>query len=331
MSAILDALAAASRDWIGDASSGEMQNAMRAFQSAALQDESLVRESAASLGTLAPGSIALIAVAFGALVERGMSAELTGRAVLDQLRAWLPYLPVPGSDPDESPVPTPDQAMRLARFQFLCQSAVTHLARLPELRETWGGDASLLERLEWLSGYSPGARWVHEALTKTSGTIVLLHPTSVTGLRLGYTNVSNCFHLFSLLQTAVGTRLPGGQPPDEAIACVARGKNSEPVNDRAWWHYGSPLSVTPDTNRTIWGEGLVREIPRVDGEPVMLLWPLVLQRGWDAGFLGPHLEAMPADATVERMLTPDECRAWLARLGVARTDIARPRKRWWPF
>jgi len=38
------------------------------------------------------------------------------------------------------------------------------------------------------------------------------------------------------------------------------------------------------------------------------------------------VDAMPAEATLERMLTPEESRAWLEKLGVARAQ-----KRWWPF
>jgi hypothetical protein len=326
MSDAFRALAAASLDWIGDTPTGAMLSAMRAFVSAAAKDESVVREAAASLSAQEPGAVAFIAVAFGALVERGASAEVTGPAVLDVLRAWLPELPVPAAGDASVPVPTPDQAMRLARFQFLCQSAVTHLARLPALRDALGREGPLLERLDGLRSVSYGAWWVHEALLKSSGTIVLLHPPSGTGLRLRYMNVSRCFHLFTLLQTAVGTRIPGGREPDETIAAVARGKSGESVTDDTWWHYGKATSPKSDSNASVLGEGNVREIPRVDGEQVMLLWPKLMAHEWDAGSLGPHLEAMPADAAVERMLTPDESRVWLEKVGVAPQ-----RKRWWRF
>lgn len=316
MSQTFHELAAASRDWIGDAPTGAMLSAMRAFVSAATQDEAVLRAAASLLAAQESGSVAFLAVAFGTLVERGGSAEITGPAVLDEMLAWLPKLPAPG-DGDEPPVPTPDQAMLLARFQFLCQSAVTHLARLPSLRESLGQDAALLDRLDRLCRYSYGACWAREALLKASGTLVLLHPPSGTGLRLRYANVSNCFHLFTLLQTAVGTGIPGGRA---RVGPVMQG-------DEAWWHYGSPLSPKADLKASIWGEGLVREVPRVDGEQAMLLWPPILQkREWDAGFLGPQLEAMPASVEVERKLTPDESRAWLQKLGIAGL-----RKRWWPF
>jgi hypothetical protein len=310
-------LASASRNWSGGEPIGAMLSAMRAFLSAATSNDSLAREAATALSTQDRGSAAWVAVALGTLVERGASAGLSGPAVLDELKSWLPDLPTPGPEEGALPDPTPEQASLLAQFQYLCQSAVTHLARLPAERQAMGQDAPLVERLEALGVYSHGAWWVREALLKTSGTLVLLHPPSGTGLRLRFANVSNCFHLFSLLQTAVGTRIPGGRIASD---------NIEEVNE-AWWHYGNATSPKADLKASIWGEGLVREIPCVNGEQVILLWPPILEsRKWDAGFLAPHLEAMPADAGVERMLTPDECNTWLDAL-----RIGRKRKRWWQF
>ena len=146
-------------------------------------------------------------------------------------------------------------------------------------------------------------------------------------MRDRYTIVSKCFHLFSLIQTAVGARLAGGREPNDAVAQVARGKSSDPVSDDSWWHYGNARSTKADIMTSIWGEGLVREIPAVDGAQVILAWPMILQsRTWDAGFLGPHLEAMPADAVLDGVLSQAECDTWFERLGLVAADA--PRK-WW--
>lgn len=301
-----------------------MLSSTRGFLAAASKDDSLLREAAASLATQDSGSAAWIAVTLGTLVERGASAELSGRAVLDLLQSLLAKLPASGSAEDPPPEPTREQTTLLAQFRYVCQSAVTHLARLPALRESLGGHASLLERLAELGGYSHGAWWVREALLKTSGTLILFHPPSSTGLRLWYSNVSTNFHLFSLLQTAVGTAIPGGRVADDTVALVARGKSADAISDEAWWHYGAATSPKPDMSASIWGEGLVREIPRVNGDQVILLWPPILaSRTWDAGFLQPHLEAMPADAGVERTLTPEETQAWREKLGLGQT------RKWW--
>jgi hypothetical protein len=69
---------------------------------------------------------------------------------------------------------------------------------------------------------------------------------------------------------------------------------------------------------------LVREIPVVDGSQVLLAWPPILKsRTWDAGFFGPHLEAMRADAVLDRELSAAESQAWLENLGAA------SEKKWW--
>src|SRR5688572_27935504 len=98
MSAALDELAAASRNWLGDAPTGVMLSTMRAFLSTATQNDPLVREAAASLGTEDPGSVAWIAVAIGTVVECGASVERSGPAVLDYLISCMPTHPIRGID-----------------------------------------------------------------------------------------------------------------------------------------------------------------------------------------------------------------------------------------
>jgi hypothetical protein len=326
MSDILQALETSSRGWNGGTPTGAMLRATRAFLTSAADDPALLQEAAASLSRQEPGAATWIAVASGTVVEGGASAELSGPALFDLLRSWLSRLPEVTKQTDLLSEPTPEQGELLNLFKYLCQSVVTHLARLPVQRAALGQDLALLERLGELQGYSHGAVWVREALLKSSGPLILLHPPSGIGLRLNYSNVSNCFHLFSLLQTAVGTRIPGGRPPDETIAWVARGKSNDVVSDEAWWHYGSALSNKPNIAASIWGEGVVREIPLVDGMPVVLAWPPILNgRSWDGNFLGPHLDAMPADLVIERELTAEESQSLLEKLRIAK-------KKWWqPF
>jgi hypothetical protein len=323
--ALISALEAAANNWAGSQPNGPMLTATRAFLESAGRDSTLLAEAAASLTRLSAGPATWLAVACGTAVERGASPEITGPAVFDLLRATLSGLPEWNeSSSDELPELTSEQTATLELLPFLCQSVVTHLARLPAQRESMGADAVLLNRLNQISAYSHGAIWVREALTKSSGALLLLHPSARKGLRLRYSNVSNCFHLFSLVQTAVGTSLEGGNEPNAVIARVARGKSSEEVSDQAWWHYSHASSAVPEIATSIRGDGLVREIPEIDGFRVVLAWPPILAtRHWDAGFLGPHLDAMPADVVLEGALTDAECIAWLERLGSGK------RKPWW--
>ena len=299
-----------------------MLTSTRAFLAAVSDDASLMARVAAELSDYEAGAAAWIAVTCGTAVERGAPAELSGPPIFALLRTWLTRLPeIIG---DTAPRPSAAQAELFVLFQYLSQAAVTHLARLPVEREAMGREVELISRLGELAHYSHGATWIREALLKSSGSLIFLHPASGAGLRLRYSNVSNCFHLFSLLQTAIGESIEGGRAPSAAIARVARGKSTETVDDDAWCHYGTAHSKQADLSASIWGQSLVREIPQVDRTPVVVAFPPILgARRWDAGFLGPHLEAMPADVTVDSALTPAEVKAWLTRIGFD------ARKTWW--
>jgi hypothetical protein len=207
------------------------------------------------------------------------------------------------------------------------QSLVSHLARTPEERQRLATDNALIERLDALGAYSHGTTWVREILVRTSGSIIVLHPPSGAGLEVRYENVATCFHLFTLVQAALGTRIPGGRLPDPAIIAAATGRSNDRLHDEAWWHYGDPRSKTADLKFSIWGEALVRSIPVIDGSQIMLLWPPLLQsRSWDSAFFAPHLAVLKVAVTVERELSPEQCQAWFKALGI------RPggrRKSWW--
>jgi hypothetical protein len=322
--AVLEEFLNASRTHAGGDPTEELRQATRALLLRAKTDPSILRAAAEALPTLPPLGAGWLAIVLGSAIESGQSAELSAPALLQFLRSWLPRLPKPEITQDEDgeeiesfPDPTPEQEALFEGLPRVCQGLVAHLARLPDERETLVEDLEFLERLADIEGYSNGPGWVREALLRSSGTLIALHPPSGSGLKLRYENVATCFHLFSLLQTAVGTRMPGGRQPDPAIAARARGQTDDDVYDEAWWHYGDPTWKTADLHHSIWGEGLVREIPVINGSPVMLLWPPIMEsRSWDAGFFGPHLQALPANVAVEEELSPESCQAWLRTLGI---------------
>lgn len=322
---VLDELLRASRAHAGKEPTEELKQASRAFLLRADTDSAILRAAADAFPPLPPAGAGWLAIVLGTAIERGQSAAVSAPALLQFLRSWLTKLPKPEITEDEAgeelasfPKPTPEQHALFEALPRVCQGLVAHLARLPHERAALVEDMALLERLADIEGYSNGPGWVREALLRSSGTLILLHPTSGSGLKVRYENVATCFHLFSLLQTAVGTRIPGGRQPDPAIAAAARGHTNAETYDEAWWHYGDPASKTADIHHSIWGEGLVREIPVVNGSRVMLLWPPIMQsRSWDEGFFGPHLQALPADVVVEEDLSPESCRAWLRTLGIS--------------
>ncbi len=302
----------------------DLRASTQAFLRATHREPELLTRAAALLEGLPPAGAAWLALTFGTGVETGTDPAHTIPPLLACLERWMDALPSFSSgDADaneEVLTPSAQQARLIEAFPLLCQSIVAHLARLPAERERLARDAGLMDRLEQLSTYSHGATWVREALLRTSGTLIVLHPPTEQGYELGYENVANCFHLFSLVQVAIGAKLPGGRAPDNAVTAACRGKGMQTVNDQAFWHYGDPYCATPSLQGSVWGEATVRSLPVVEGVRVLLLWPpLLATRSWDSGFFGPHLEALPSDISLRRRLTAEECASWMKRLGLERS------------
>ena len=327
MDEAVERLVKACRDFGGGDPDQALRDATGRFVSRAVKEVSLLGQAAAQLPGLAPAGAAWMAVVLGGAIEReSKGVELSGPPLLSAFISWLPQLPVPNDQDEEAgaPDPTPAQAALLGVFPLVCQAVVSHLARMPAERERLARDEALVKRLEQIAGYSHGAIWVHEALLRVSGPLVVLHPPSGKGFRLRFSNVANCFHLFSLIQSVIGRRIPGGRNPDPGVGAAARGESNGKINDAAWWHYGDPRSATSNLAASIWGESRVRSIPVIEGVRVILLWPPQLaSRSWDSSFFAPHLAALPADAVLEAELNRPECEAWLARLGIER------KKEWW--
>jgi len=293
----------------GGQACAKLQAATSKFLDAARAQPELLTLAGRGLVELEPGPAAWLALTYGTAVETGFPPQLTAQQLLPAFDDWTARLL---GDEDERAKPTPEQEELLAPFPYVCQAVVSHLARLPEEREARYRAERSSGRLEQLAALSYGAGWVREALYKSSGHLIVLHPGSGKGLELSYQNVSNCFHLFSLLQGAIGMRLPGGRAPDEATVRAARGDTDDAARDEAWWHYGSPYSSKPEIGASIWGESNPRELPCVEGQQALLLWkPLLGLRGWSSSFFRPQLSQFPPNASVERELSEDERRHWL--------------------
>ena len=322
---ILEKLLDESRRHTGGEPTAELRKAAGAFLSRADSDPTILIAAANALPTLTLPGCGWLALVLGTAVERGTDPAATMPGLMQFLRSCLPKLPVPETTQDDDgeetelyPEPTPDQETLLKALRPVGQGLVAHLARLPAERLKLAEDHELMKRLEELSGYSPGVNWVLEALRRKSGTLIVLHPPSGCGFKLRYENIGRNFHLFSLLQAAVGTRVPGGREPDPKVVAAAHGQTGDQVYDQAWWHYGDPRSKTPDIRKSIWGEGQPTEVPVINGSRVMLLWPPILKpRTWNEGFFGPYLQAMPASVVVEEELSRENAQEWLQALGIS--------------
>ncbi len=316
----------ACRDHFGDRPNQALVRLTGEFIDEARIDERVIDDVTPALAMLPPDAAAWLAVTLGSIVEGGVGLDRSGPPVIELYLGWVARLSALGLDDDDTSIKLGPDVLSLGAFTRLCQSVVTHLARMPSRRLELAGDARLLARLEALEEHTPGAMWTREALLRRTGTVLALHPPSGRGLRLRYSNVASCFHLFSLLQLAIRGRLPGGRVPDPIVAEAVAGSAGE-GSDEGWWHYGHPRSPTAELGTSIWGESHVSSLPVEDGEQVMLLWPPLLgARRWSFSFFGPQLAAMKASVVVEKELSAADCRAWFSELGVAAG-----KRKWWRF
>ncbi|MCL2715645.1 MAG: hypothetical protein FWD68_13930 [Alphaproteobacteria bacterium] len=313
------------RHYAGGEPSPALRRCSGAFLRRIKANPEILQAAAEAIETLPSAGAGWIALVLGTGVEEGADPAGAMPALERWLRSRLSRLSTPGINEDEEGEeeevclePTPGQEELIEALESFCQGFVAHLAAMPAERKKLSEDRRLLRRLTTLGGISYAVGWVLEALQRRSGSLVVLHPPTGAGVKLRYENVARNFHLFSLLQVALGTRLPGGRPPDLKIAAAARGETSDEVLDCAWWHYGDPRWKTPEIGGLIRGAGLVTEIPVSNGSRVLLLWPAIVgSRKWNAGFFSPHLDALPANVVVEGDLSPDSAQEWLKTLGVA--------------
>lgn len=309
--------------------------ASRALERAADANRDLWRQAALGAESLPVTGAGWVGTVLGSMVEQGrLDANLT----FDSL--WRVFMACCEPRSGES-APGQGRAAEQtldAALEFLGPSIVSHLAALPERRAVLLDDPSY-DKAKTLAFDHFGAFWICEAIERSSADLLLLHAPSRRGWRARYENVAQCFHLFSLLQAAVGTSIPGGRKPDPALAAAALG---EPVGavlqDQAWWHYQHPGRTAPDPMAMVPGDLLTRHLREIDGLKVLVLWkPVLAGRGWESGFFGAHLMQLPARFELREPLSDGDSAAWcelagLSVRGSAASAPAAPKRPWWkPF
>lgn len=259
-----------------------------------------------------PSGAGMLAIWFGAGVEKGADPLAGIVPLLDTMLRWSREFVTADGDDGEDPEPDENLA---AGMQMLGQGMVAHLSRSPEKIAEIQQREQVIDELARVEHLSVGVTWVLELLRQRSGKLVVLHGTQVIGFRVAYNNISNCFHLFTLVQGALAGKMPGSRTASAQTLAVACGEQELEAHDDAWWHYGQASVPQPDIGGMVFGEAEPSAIESIDGEQVLILWPPIMaSRSWDGGFFGPILHACPPGVELLATLSDAEVAHWRKRL-----------------
>jgi len=328
----------------GETFSGELRQALNALAMHPEANEARPQIAARLQYLQSPIGTGFLSVWLGAGVENGLDPENTALPLLEVFLKWTRTIEtvlederaeVADGDSDSEadseadvnadPPADPKTLMGLERMG---QGLVAHLSRTPKLTARLSRNDAVTKELDRVSHLSLGALWVLELLRKRSGSLVVIHGTELRGFRLAYEHLSNCFHLFTLLQGSLAGKMPGARHAKAEVLSVARGESSGEVSDTAWWHYGICTVPHADLMASVRGEADPATIPAVEGQQAMILWPMAIAgRSWDSGFFGPILMSLPPRVTVTSALSVEEVREWRTRLNLPELT----KKAWWKF
>jgi hypothetical protein len=282
-----------------------------------------------------PAGAGILALWVGAAVEKGVDPGISAGFVQEALFGWLRSLSEPPEDDGEASPSVRLSADLLDGIGMLETSLVAHLSRCEPALVAFRNHTETRTLLERCCDWEAGGAYLREILNQCSGELVVLHGSELKGYRLSYRNLSNCFHLFTLLQGALEGQMPGSLKASREALEIARGRESGDVTDVAWWHYGKPSLPEANLRALVYGEGSPKSIESVDGVQVLLVWPPVMEnRSWNAGFFYPRLQVAPPEVTIERELFPEEITKWRSRLGLSRAPNPERaqevrKKPWW--
>jgi len=281
-----------------------------------------------------------LAVWLGAMVENGRDPSLSFKAVKNTWLRWARLIQV---DDQAKGSTAPEPAFHAV--DDCARSLVSHCSKSEELRQKLIHDGRFVTEVSRLSSDSTGAMWLEQLVQQTSGELLVLNMELGAGALVRYDHISNCFHLFTLLQCTLSHWLPPSKRPAQQVLQSAKGESSDPVNDEASWHYQQPMSDAPDIAQSMWGEANPKDVQSIDSQQVLVLWPMILKgRSWDAGFFGPLLNQRRPSVEIVRELSQADFELWKAKLPqidaadkptlpakAAETTPAETKSPWWQF
>lgn len=287
---------------------------------------------------------AFIAIASGALVERGADPLLPADAILDRLETVAEgahafyeacvkanaFEVEEEADSDEIMKTIADemplQAFQWAVLERVYVAPIALLSRSKILRQQTQSRRRLIALITPMSRDNVGAGWLEKMFAVLDDeTLLVLHPQQGKGYRVRIEGIASNFDLHTLLAAAlIGDPAEGwleGKAPDPDVVEAIQGEAPEEtlhttgsfnlVNYTGLEPDGTVSADSGSLGHWIWNEGVPADITPYEGMRVILLTPPPYVRSWN---VGRTFGGMVGRLYVEHVLTSDEVQAWLTRL-----------------
>lgn len=285
---------------------------------------------------------AYIAIASGALVERGADPTITADATLERLeliaegaydfhQACLEADAFVDDEVSEDIMKGIATEMPLSAFQWavlerIYVAPIALLSRSKKLRQQVKSRRRLIEIISAMSRDNVGAGWLEKMFAVLDDEVLLvLHPEQRKGYRLTIEGIASNFDLHTLLAAAlIGDPAEGwleGQAPDPDVVEALQG-DPPPVPMQTTGSFnllnytglqadGTVSNGLERREHWIWNEGIPADITPFEGVRVILLTDPPYVRTWN---VGRTFGGMIGRLYVHQVLTADEVQAWLRRL-----------------
>ena len=285
---------------------------------------------------------AYIAIASGALVERGADPHLAADVILDRLEivaegardfyeVCIKAKAFVEDAETEDILKTIATQMPLEAFQWavlerVYVAPIALLSRSKTLRQQVQTRRGLIEMIASMSRDNVGAEWLNKMFAVLDDEeLLVLHPEQGKGYRLRIEGIASNFDLHTLLAAAlIGDPAEGwleGKAPDPDVVEALQGEASDSaMHTSGSFNLVNYTGLQPDgtvskdlDSRThwIWNEGVPSDITLFDGLRIILLTPPSYERSWN---VGRTFGGMVGRLHVEQVLTVEEVRTWLTRL-----------------
>lgn len=207
-------------------------------------------------------------------------------------------------------------------------AVMSRISRSRSLRDRLRKEGYVSNLCRQMDPYFPNVGFVPSILDMAEEeTALLLSPSTGIGVEVALQQIDSNFVFFTLVQFALHHAdlleplgADGFTYHDELelLAKHEGGSNQKQVGDSACFgYYAYPAWQQDgqfDPMQSVWGEGTLYEVPKLDGRFVILLDKPTIKRMWNNAFVQSTHSGLKPDVRVVRRLADEEAAAWIEKV-----------------